>query len=220
MRPSRAEEPAIDDGDRGRPGAARLARRGRGQARSGAGRPAARPTATRARPSTWRRLARLQSRRRSARRRGGGHGADPRRRGRDPRRRRARPRRGRAQARSSAGPSSRPRSSGPSASSPTRASWPRPPRRSSRPSARSSSGCGRSWRRCERPLPLGAGAAASGPRWIRRESRALPALARAVRDALRPGADAAADDRARAARSSSLPRSTSSAPTASPRPSG
>ena len=86
--------------------------------------------------------------------------------------------------------SSRRRSSGPSASSPTRASWPRRRRRSSRPSARS-------WRagaereRSVRLAQLG---------WTPERGRALPALARAVRHALRPGPHAPPDDRAGAPR--------------------
>ena len=63
----------------------------------------------------------------------------------DPAERRARPRRRRPAAWRSSAPSWRRRSSGPSASSPTRGSWPRPRRRSCRPSVTSSSGFGRNW---------------------------------------------------------------------------
>jgi valyl-tRNA synthetase len=75
------------------------------------------------------------------------------------------------------------RLSAPSASWPTAGSWPRRRRTSCRPSATSSRGSERSWRRCE---------AARG--------RAVSALARVVRNALRTGPDAPADDRAGAPR--------------------
>ena len=98
---------------------------------------------------------------------------------------RLRPRRGRAQARRQARAAGRRRSSAPSASSPTTSSWSARRPRSWRRSAASSRSTAR---RCAgwRPSDLPRG-------------RGVPALARAVRDAVRAGPDAPADDRARAA---------------------
>ncbi len=151
-RPTRAaiDEPAeaaLGARDRGGPGAARLARPGRGQGRR---RLSARLAADGYEETAEHiaRLARLDVRRAAAATRG--LGPDPRRRGRDPRQRGARSRRRRAQARPpSAGGSSR-RSSAPSASWPTRASSPRPRPRSSQAERTSSRACAPSWRRCER----------------------------------------------------------------------
>ena len=178
------DEPAEADArarDRGGPGAARLARSRRRARPARSCRRGSRPTATRRRPSTsrgWRGSTFAAD---------GGEpvdgGAGARRRGRDPRRRRPRPRGGRAQARRRRGPGSRRRSSaGRAASSPTRASSPRrrPPvvqaERDKLARLRPS------WRRCE---------------LLARGRRALPALARAVRHAVRARPHAPADDRAR-----------------------
>ena len=100
------------------------------------------------------------------------------------------------------------RSSAPSASSATRASSPR--RRPAVVEAERD--------KLER-LPRGAASSEELDLDLRR-GRALPALARAVRHAVRPRPHAPADDRAGPARSAASPRSTSSAPTASPRPCG
>ncbi len=94
-------------------------------------------------------------------------------------------------------------------SSPTPASWSARLRRSSRASGPSSLACKPNWRRCERAAGDAASAAAgSTPARCqrraarraaveRRACRASPALAGAVRDALRPRPRAAHDDRAR-----------------------
>ena len=96
--------------------------------------------------------------------------------------RRRRPRGRAARAPPRAARSSSPRSPAPRASCPTSASWPRRPRRSCRASGTSSRGCGRS----SRSFDL-----------VRAARRGAPALARAVRHALRPGAHAAPADGAR-----------------------
>ena len=117
-------------------------------------------------------------------------GAGARRRGRDPALRRLRPRGARAQARGRARAArGRDRALRAQARQ-RRLRRPRRRRTSSRPSATSSRACGPSWRRCERRRVDRVGDG----------RRALPALARAVRHALRPGPDAPADDRARSSR--------------------
>ena len=109
----------------------------------------------------------------------------------------------------SAAPSSRRRSRAPRASWPTRASCAKAP------------DGGRAGRaRQARAAPDGAGRAgmSAAVAWSLERGGGAPPLAGAVRHALRPGAHAAAADRARLAAGALPGRSTSSAPTASPPP--
>ena len=126
-----------------------LARRGRGEGRRRSSPRGSPPTGYEETAEHVARLARLSLSNGRRRRRDRRQRAGPGRNGRDPRRGRGRPRRRAAQARRAPRASSSQRSSARSASSPTRASSPRRRRTWCRPSATSSSGCRRSWRRCD-----------------------------------------------------------------------
>ena len=187
--------------DPGDPGDPRLARRRRRQAVGDpAGAAARRGLRRHRRPPRAARPARARARTGPRATDGCRRDRDPRRRDRDPALRRCRPRGGHPQARRQArGARGRDRARrGQARQRRLRRQGAR--RRSSRPSAPSSRRCGRSWRPCD---PGGGGAAA--------------AVARAVRHAVRPGPHAPADDGARPSRARASSRSTSSAPTASPR---